>query len=53
MRAPAPLYGQHTAEVLRQHGFSDAEIAAFVDAGAVIAADDVDADQPAPEAAQA
>jgi crotonobetainyl-CoA:carnitine CoA-transferase CaiB-like acyl-CoA transferase len=26
MRRPAPLFGQHTREVLREHGFSDAEI---------------------------
>jgi crotonobetainyl-CoA:carnitine CoA-transferase CaiB-like acyl-CoA transferase len=26
VRQPAPLFGQHTREVLREHGFSDAEI---------------------------
>jgi crotonobetainyl-CoA:carnitine CoA-transferase CaiB-like acyl-CoA transferase len=26
VRRPAPLFGQHTREVLREHGFSDAEI---------------------------
>lgn len=35
VRSPAPLYGQHTREVLVQCGFSEAEIAAFVDEGAV------------------
>ncbi len=29
IRRPAPLLGQHTAEVLREAGFSDAEIAAL------------------------
>lgn len=31
----APLYGEHTREVLTEHGFSDAEIEAFVKSGAV------------------
>ena len=53
VRAPAPLYGQHTREVLAQHGFSDAEIAAFVEAGAVVTLGDEDAHQPTSEAAQA
>jgi len=26
VRRPAPLFGQHTREVLREHGFSDAEV---------------------------
>ena len=40
VRLPAPLYGQHTREVLSRHGFSDAEIDAFLDEGAVTATDD-------------
>jgi len=32
---PAPMLGEHTREVLREHGFSDAEIDAFVASGAV------------------
>ncbi len=39
VRSPAPLYGQHTREVLGRHGFSDAEIAALLDEGAAVAAD--------------
>jgi crotonobetainyl-CoA:carnitine CoA-transferase CaiB-like acyl-CoA transferase len=35
----APLYGQHTREVLREHGFTDDEISALQSEGAVIAAD--------------
>lgn len=31
----APLYGQHTREVLRQHGFSDAEMEALLAEGAI------------------
>ena len=31
----APLYGQRTREVLRQHGFADAEIEALLAAGAI------------------
>jgi crotonobetainyl-CoA:carnitine CoA-transferase CaiB-like acyl-CoA transferase len=31
----APLYGEHTREVLTEHGFSEAEIEAFVKSGAV------------------
>ncbi len=32
---PAPAKGQHTAEVLAEFGYSDTEIQAFLDAGAV------------------
>jgi len=32
---PAPLLGQHTQEILRQTGYSDAEIRGFSDAGAI------------------
>jgi crotonobetainyl-CoA:carnitine CoA-transferase CaiB-like acyl-CoA transferase len=35
-RRPAPLFGQHTREVLAEAGYSDAEIAALAKAGAVI-----------------
>jgi crotonobetainyl-CoA:carnitine CoA-transferase CaiB-like acyl-CoA transferase len=35
----APLYGQHTREVLREHGFTDDEISALQSEGAVIAAE--------------
>jgi len=31
----APLYGQHTREVLRAHGFADAEIDALLAEGAI------------------
>jgi len=32
---PAPILGEHTREVLREHGFSDADVDAFVANGAV------------------
>ena len=32
----APVYGQHTREVLAEHGFGADEIQALIDAGAVI-----------------
>jgi crotonobetainyl-CoA:carnitine CoA-transferase CaiB-like acyl-CoA transferase len=32
---PAPILGQHTREVLREHGYSDADVDAFVAAGVV------------------
>jgi crotonobetainyl-CoA:carnitine CoA-transferase CaiB-like acyl-CoA transferase len=34
---PAPLLGEHAYEVLRESGYSDAEIDAFVAAGVVAA----------------
>jgi crotonobetainyl-CoA:carnitine CoA-transferase CaiB-like acyl-CoA transferase len=34
----APLYGEHTSEVLRAHGFTDAEIAALEQEGAIATA---------------
>jgi crotonobetainyl-CoA:carnitine CoA-transferase CaiB-like acyl-CoA transferase len=35
VRRPAPTYGQHTREVLREHGFGDAEIDALAGEGAI------------------
>jgi crotonobetainyl-CoA:carnitine CoA-transferase CaiB-like acyl-CoA transferase len=37
VRRPAPLYGQHSREVLAEAGYSDAEIQALVDAGVLVA----------------
>ena len=42
VRSPAPLYGQHTREVLGEHGFSGAGIDALLDEGAAVAADGVE-----------
>jgi len=36
--AGAPLYGEHSREVLAEHGLSEDEIAALIEAGAVVAA---------------
>jgi crotonobetainyl-CoA:carnitine CoA-transferase CaiB-like acyl-CoA transferase len=36
VRTGAPLYGQHTREILAEHGFSREEIAAFEREGAVV-----------------
>jgi len=36
--AAAPVYGEHSRAVLAEHGYSDAEIAALIDEGVVIAA---------------
>ena len=33
----APVYGQHTREVLAEYGFSDDEIQSMIDSGAVLA----------------
>ena len=49
VRTGAPLYGEHTREVLREHGFDDSEIDAFESSGAVVTA----ASQPARRAKQA
>ncbi len=38
VRRPAPLYGEHTAEVLRENGFSNEDIAALLASGAAFAA---------------
>ena len=38
VRTGAPIYGQHTRAVLREYGFTDAEIAALEEEGTVIAA---------------
>jgi crotonobetainyl-CoA:carnitine CoA-transferase CaiB-like acyl-CoA transferase len=35
VRRPAPMFGQHTREVLRESGFSDAEIDRLVEQGAI------------------
>jgi crotonobetainyl-CoA:carnitine CoA-transferase CaiB-like acyl-CoA transferase len=37
---PAPLFGQHTSEVLREYGFTDGEIAALLETGAAAQAGD-------------
>jgi len=39
VRSGAPVYGEHTREVLRQHGFDDQEIDALVKEKAVFAAE--------------
>jgi crotonobetainyl-CoA:carnitine CoA-transferase CaiB-like acyl-CoA transferase len=39
IRRPAPTFGQHTREVLREHGFGEAEIGALVAEGAVVLGD--------------
>lgn len=38
-RRGAPLLGEHTHEILREHGFSAQEIEALIEAGAVLAAE--------------
>jgi crotonobetainyl-CoA:carnitine CoA-transferase CaiB-like acyl-CoA transferase len=38
VRTGAPVYGEHTREVLRQHGFDDKQIDALVKEKAVFAA---------------
>jgi crotonobetainyl-CoA:carnitine CoA-transferase CaiB-like acyl-CoA transferase len=35
VRSPAPVMGQHTQDVLREHGFSDAEIEDMAESGAI------------------
>lgn len=40
VRTGAPLYGEHTREVLREYGFDDLQIAAFEKEGAVVSASD-------------
>ncbi len=35
VRRRAPIYGEHTREVLREHGFADAEIERMAKAGAI------------------
>jgi crotonobetainyl-CoA:carnitine CoA-transferase CaiB-like acyl-CoA transferase len=39
VRRGAPLYGEHTREVLREHGFTDSEIDRMARAGAIAVAD--------------
>ena len=36
VRRPAPTFGQHTREVLREHGFADAEIEALAAEQAIV-----------------
>jgi crotonobetainyl-CoA:carnitine CoA-transferase CaiB-like acyl-CoA transferase len=38
VRTGAPLYGEHTREILAEHGFSRDEIAALEHEGSVVAA---------------
>jgi crotonobetainyl-CoA:carnitine CoA-transferase CaiB-like acyl-CoA transferase len=45
---PAPLFGQHSHEVLAEAGYSNDEIAALLESGGVIAAELADADKPEP-----
>jgi len=33
---PAPVLGEHTREVLREHGYADADIDAYVAAGVIV-----------------
>lgn len=35
LRAPPPMHGEHTSEILREIGYADAEITAMLDAGIV------------------
>jgi crotonobetainyl-CoA:carnitine CoA-transferase CaiB-like acyl-CoA transferase len=46
VRRPAPVYGQHTEEILRENGFSAAQIGALRESGAVFATDEI-FDEPA------
>jgi crotonobetainyl-CoA:carnitine CoA-transferase CaiB-like acyl-CoA transferase len=39
VRTGAPVYGQHTREVLRAHGFTDADLEALLAEGAIAVAD--------------
>ena len=39
VRSGAPVYGQHSREVLKEAGFDDAELSALLAEGAVIADD--------------
>ncbi len=45
VRSGAPLYGEHTREVLREYGFDDQQIAAYEKEGAVVSASDKDTRQ--------
>ena len=40
VRTGAPIYGEHTSDVLREYGFDDAEIGALEREGAIVAAPD-------------
>jgi crotonobetainyl-CoA:carnitine CoA-transferase CaiB-like acyl-CoA transferase len=39
VRRGAPVFGEHTREVLREHGFTDAEIEGMARSGAIVAGD--------------
>jgi crotonobetainyl-CoA:carnitine CoA-transferase CaiB-like acyl-CoA transferase len=38
VRTAAPLYGEHTREVLREHGFEQEQVDAFEKSGAIVSA---------------
>jgi crotonobetainyl-CoA:carnitine CoA-transferase CaiB-like acyl-CoA transferase len=38
LRSGAPVYGEHTREVLREYGFDDSQIEAFEREGAIVSA---------------
>jgi len=52
-RRPPPILGQHSAEVLAEFGFGDAEIAALMGAGAARGAEQADAGPTPPHKEQA
>jgi crotonobetainyl-CoA:carnitine CoA-transferase CaiB-like acyl-CoA transferase len=46
VRRAAPVLGQHTREVLREHGFSDAEANQMAAEGAIQMPDSIKAEKP-------
>ncbi len=40
VRRPAPIYGQHTREVLAEYGYGEAEIERLIESGAVVAGEE-------------